>query len=332
MISLDPVVGIPVSTVWSWPSRRLVTPLVAGTMPWSTELRWSAPAGSPPWWWPSTPPWCPGGRSGSWGWARSSPWSGCAGGGTCTSAASSRSSWPPRSSLCWSPGHDQLGCGSSAGGRGSVPRPAGGGAGGHAGGDGLCAAAVRPAGSRGTGAVGGVLFVLGLPGCTSAVEHPTDLLAAVILGVAVGGRLPLLHPQRGLRSPTGAPRPRTWTSVAAAQAIIRTAVQEQLGLTVLDVQPVGLEGSAGSTPLRLRIAASDGAPERDLFAKLYAKPRPRRPVPQAGPHDPVRRAGGRGPLPVGPPLCRVRGLHAAAAAPRRHPGAGRRVRKLGREP
>jgi tRNA A-37 threonylcarbamoyl transferase component Bud32 len=34
---------------------------------------------------------------------------------------------------------------------------------------------------------------------------------------------------------------------------------------------VGLEGSAGSTPLRLRIAATDEAPERDLFAKLYAK-------------------------------------------------------------
>jgi tRNA A-37 threonylcarbamoyl transferase component Bud32 len=52
---------------------------------------------------------------------------------------------------------------------------------------------------------------------------------------------------------------------------IRGAVQQQLGLTVLDVKPVGLEGSAGSTPLRLRIAATDKAPERDVFAKLYAK-------------------------------------------------------------
>jgi tRNA A-37 threonylcarbamoyl transferase component Bud32 len=52
---------------------------------------------------------------------------------------------------------------------------------------------------------------------------------------------------------------------------IRTAVQEQLGLTVLDVKPVGLEGSAGSTPLRLRVAETVGEPERDLFAKLYAK-------------------------------------------------------------
>jgi hypothetical protein len=177
--------------------------------------------------------------------------------------------------------------------------------------------------SRGKWAVGGVLFVLGVARLYLAVEHPTDLLAAVILGVAV--------PVVAFRFFTpNEVFPVTYRRAKTAHLdvggrrgqAIRTAVQEQLGLTVLDVQPVGLEGSAGSTPLRLRIAASDGAPERDLFAKLYAKPRPRRPVPQGGPHDPVRRAGGRGPLPVGPPLCRVRGLHAAAAAPRRHPGAG----------
>ena len=49
---------------------------------------------------------------------------------------------------------------------------------------------------------------------------------------------------------------------------IRQAVQEQLGLTVLEVKPVGLEASGGSTPLRLRVA---GDPDSYLFAKLYAK-------------------------------------------------------------
>jgi membrane-associated phospholipid phosphatase len=49
------------------------------------------------------------------------------------------------------------------------------------------------------------------------------------------------------------------------------AVHEQLGLTVMDAKPVGLEGSGGSTPLRLRIAADDQGPERYVFAKLYAK-------------------------------------------------------------
>jgi hypothetical protein len=34
---------------------------------------------------------------------------------------------------------------------------------------------------------------------------------------------------------------------------IRKAVEDQLGLTVTEVRPVGLSGSAGSTPLRLQV-------------------------------------------------------------------------------
>ena len=45
------------------------------------------------------------------------------------------------------------------------------------------------------------------------------------------------------------------------------AVEEQLGVTVVDVRPVGLAGSGGSTPLRLRLA---GNPDRYVFGKLYA--------------------------------------------------------------
>ena len=49
---------------------------------------------------------------------------------------------------------------------------------------------------------------------------------------------------------------------------IRLAVRDQLGLTVLEIKPVGLESSAGSTPLRLRV---EGGPDEYLFAKLYTK-------------------------------------------------------------
>ena len=49
---------------------------------------------------------------------------------------------------------------------------------------------------------------------------------------------------------------------------IRTALRDQLGLTVTEIKPVGLESSAGSTPLRLQVA---GIGERFLFAKLYTK-------------------------------------------------------------
>jgi tRNA A-37 threonylcarbamoyl transferase component Bud32/uncharacterized membrane protein len=126
--------------------------------------------------------------------------------------------------------------------------------------------------SWGKWAAGATLLLLGLARTYLAVDHPTDLLSAVILGVAV--------PVVAFRF--FAPNevyPVTYRRAKAAHLdvggrrgqAIRTAVQEQLDLTVLDVKPVGLEGSAGSTPLRLRVAAGDGEPERDLFAKLYAK-------------------------------------------------------------
>ena len=49
---------------------------------------------------------------------------------------------------------------------------------------------------------------------------------------------------------------------------IRTAVRDQLGLTVTEIKPVGLESSAGSMPLRLQV---EGIGEKYLFAKLYTK-------------------------------------------------------------
>jgi tRNA A-37 threonylcarbamoyl transferase component Bud32 len=135
--------------------------------------------------------------------------------------------------------------------------------------------ALLPAGrprSWGKWTAAGVLLLLGLARTYLAVDHPTDLLSAVILGVAV--------PVVGFRF--FAPNevfPVTYRRGKAAHLdvggrrgeAIRRAVQEQLGMTVIEVMPVGLEGSAGSTPLRLRVAASGAEPERDLFAKLYAK-------------------------------------------------------------
>jgi membrane-associated phospholipid phosphatase/tRNA A-37 threonylcarbamoyl transferase component Bud32 len=51
---------------------------------------------------------------------------------------------------------------------------------------------------------------------------------------------------------------------------IRTALQDQLGFTVHDIKPVGLEASGGSTPLKMTVTDEDGR-ERTIFAKLYAK-------------------------------------------------------------
>src|SRR5262245_60314135 len=126
--------------------------------------------------------------------------------------------------------------------------------------------------SRGKWAATAILLLLGLARTYLAVDNPSDLVAAAVLGVAI--------PVIAFRFFTpNEVFPVTYRRAKAAHLdvggrrgqAIRTAVQEQLGLTVLDVTPVGLEGSAGSTPLRLRVAATDGEPERDLFAKLYAQ-------------------------------------------------------------
>jgi tRNA A-37 threonylcarbamoyl transferase component Bud32 len=101
------------------------------------------------------------------------------------------------------------------------------------------------------------------------VEAPTDILVGVAIGVAI----PLL----GFRwlapsqvFPVSYRRGRTAhldVSGARGQAIHR-ALQDQLGLVVEEVQPFGLAGSAGSTPLRIRVK---GDPDTWLFGKLYAR-------------------------------------------------------------
>ena len=51
---------------------------------------------------------------------------------------------------------------------------------------------------------------------------------------------------------------------------IRDALADQLGLTVVEVKPFGLSGSAGSTPLRIQVQDEAGD-TRHVFGKLYAR-------------------------------------------------------------
>ena len=102
-----------------------------------------------------------------------------------------------------------------------------------------------------------------------AVDHPDDVLFGVALGVAIpvtafrfftpNEVFPVVY-RRGKTAHVD-------VSGRRGEAI-RQAVHDQLGLTVLEIKPVGLESSAGSTPLRLRV---DGGPDEYLFAKLYTK-------------------------------------------------------------
>ena len=101
---------------------------------------------------------------------------------------------------------------------------------------------------------------------------------------------------------------------------IRHAVQDQLGLTVVDVKPFGLAGSGGSTPLRICVA---GDPDTYLFGKLYTMSHVRADrwyklgrtllygrLEDEAPFQSVRPPGG------------VRGLHAPRDPRLRHPHRG----------
>jgi len=101
------------------------------------------------------------------------------------------------------------------------------------------------------------------------VEAPTD----VVVGAAIGVTIALL----GFRlfTPNEA-FPVTYRRGRAAHldiggargAAIRRALEEQLAVTVEEVEPFGLAGSAGSTPLRIRTSSDPGT---WLFGKLYAR-------------------------------------------------------------
>ncbi len=102
-----------------------------------------------------------------------------------------------------------------------------------------------------------------------AVDHPTDVAAALVTGLALPVvAFRLLTPEEAF--PVSYHRGvRAHLDVGGRRGeAIRTAVAGQLGLTVRAVEPFGLGSSAGSTPLRLVTDAP--GPERQLFGKLYA--------------------------------------------------------------
>ena len=118
-------------------------------------------------------------------------------------------------------------------------------------------------------AAAAVIAVFGLSRVYLAVDHPDDVLVGVALGVAIpitafrfftpNEVFPVVY-RRGKTAHVD-------VSGRRGEAI-RTAMRDQLGLTVLEIEPVGLESSASSTPLRLR---GEGGPGEFLFAKLYTK-------------------------------------------------------------
>ena len=101
-------------------------------------------------------------------------------------------------------------------------------------------------------------------------DHPTDVLVGWILGPVVGVLVfRWVAPESVF--PVDYRRGRTaHLDVSGARGVaIANAIQDQLGLVVHSIEPFGLEGSGGSTPLRIRCEAEPV--EGFLFAKLYAR-------------------------------------------------------------
>ena len=118
-------------------------------------------------------------------------------------------------------------------------------------------------------AVAVVVAVFCLARLYLAVDHPDDALLAVAFAVAIAvTAFRYFTPNEAF--PVAYRRGRTaHVDVTGRRGqAIRQAVRDQLGLTVTEIKPVGLESSAGSTPLRLRV---EGAPDQYVFGKLYTK-------------------------------------------------------------
>jgi tRNA A-37 threonylcarbamoyl transferase component Bud32 len=124
---------------------------------------------------------------------------------------------------------------------------------------------------RNTGkwAVAGLVTLVAVARMALGVDAPSD----VLVGVGIGVTIPLLLFRRFTPNevyPVAYRRGRAaHLDIGGARGqAIRRALADQLGLVVEDVQPFGLAGSAGSTPLRIKVK---GDPPTILFGKLYAQ-------------------------------------------------------------
>jgi hypothetical protein len=122
---------------------------------------------------------------------------------------------------------------------------------------------------RGCWAAAGIVAVLGVARMRLGVDAPTDVLLGAVLGVTVPlVALRLLAPDESFPVTYGGPRGAHLDLGGARGEAIRKALRDQMGIEVSSVEPFGLAGSGGSSPMRLGRA---GEPGGYLFGKLYAR-------------------------------------------------------------
>jgi tRNA A-37 threonylcarbamoyl transferase component Bud32 len=114
-----------------------------------------------------------------------------------------------------------------------------------------------------------IIAVVALARLYLAIDTPTGIVVAVVIGVTIPlVAFRLLCPDEVFPVTYRRGRSAHLDVGGRRGEAIRRALQDQLGVIVEDVQPFGLEGSAGSTPLCIKVK---GDQDGWLFAKLYAK-------------------------------------------------------------
>jgi hypothetical protein len=102
-----------------------------------------------------------------------------------------------------------------------------------------------------------------------AVDHPRAAVAGAVIGVAIGvSAFRLFTPNDVFPVSYRRGRAAHLDVTGFRGEAITHAVADQLGETVTSIEPIGLEGSGGSTPVLLTIAREGG--ERKIFAKVYS--------------------------------------------------------------
>lgn len=103
-----------------------------------------------------------------------------------------------------------------------------------------------------------------------ALNNPSDILFGAILAIGVGVTAHRLFTPNEVFPVAYRKGKAAHLDVGGRRGdAIKQAIRDQLGLDVIDLKPVGLEASGGSSPVRLTVL-EDGA-ERHLFAKVFAK-------------------------------------------------------------
>jgi tRNA A-37 threonylcarbamoyl transferase component Bud32 len=115
----------------------------------------------------------------------------------------------------------------------------------------------------------GIVALVAVARTYLAIDTPTGILVAIVIGVTIPlVAFRLLCPDEVFPVTYRRGRSAHLDVGGRRGEAIRRALHDQLGVIVEDVQPFALAGSAGSTPLRIKLKGEEDA---WLFAKLYAK-------------------------------------------------------------